>query len=56
MTSLTQEDVDLQLQVRSLSDANHPALARLQRELAAGDTLEQVITSYDRMHHRHNRS
>ena len=33
----------------------HPALSRLQAELKnAGGT--STITSYDRMHHRHNRS
>ena len=52
----TQETLDLGTQLKSLPDAVHPALARLQRDLAAGDAADQVITSYDRMHHRHNRS
>jgi hypothetical protein len=34
----------------------HPALARLRADLVKGVTAEQVITSYDRQHHRHNRS
>ena len=41
-----------------LGDLNpeNSALARLQRDLVAGSTTDQVITSYDRMHHRHSRS
>ncbi|MCU1485585.1 MAG: hypothetical protein JWN67_2331 [Actinomycetia bacterium] len=35
---------------------DNPALARLQRDLTRDAPTEQVITSYDRMHHRHNRS
>jgi hypothetical protein len=34
----------------------HPALRRLAQRHAAGRSLEATITSYDRMHHRHNRS
>lgn len=33
----------------------HPALARLHDQLVDGRSLGE-ITSYDRMHHRHNRS
>jgi hypothetical protein len=32
----------------------HPALARAHDRLASAEN--QVITSYDRMHHRHSRS
>jgi hypothetical protein len=32
----------------------HPVLARVHHRLI--DTEDQQITSYDRMHHRHNRS
>lgn len=32
----------------------HPALARLHQRMV--DSEDQQITSYDRMHHRHNRS
>lgn len=34
----------------------HPALNRLHRKLVASSAVEAVITSYDRMYHRHNRS
>jgi len=34
----------------------HPALNRLHRQLVASSGVESVITSYDRMHHRHARS
>lgn len=35
---------------------SNPALARVQAKLNASSAVETVITSYDRMHHRHNRS
>ncbi|PSB02360.1 YhhA family cyclophane-containing RiPP [Merismopedia glauca] len=37
---------------------NHPALNRIQMQLDAlpESGIEARITSYDRMHHRHNRS
>lgn len=34
----------------------HPALRRLHDKLNTSTGVEAVITSYDRMHHRHNRS
>lgn len=34
----------------------HAALARAQERLAGDLRAEDVITSYDRMHHRHSRS
>jgi hypothetical protein len=34
----------------------NPALQRLQRRVLAGAEASEVITSYDRMHHRHSRS
>jgi hypothetical protein len=34
----------------------HPALNRVQAKLVAGADTEAVISSYDRMHHRHSRS
>jgi hypothetical protein len=34
----------------------HPALRRLHERLNTSLGAEAVITSYDRMHHRHNRS
>jgi hypothetical protein len=38
------------------SDTAHPALARLKSRLSATSPVEAIITSYDRLHHRHNRS
>lgn len=35
---------------------SNPALQRLQRRVLAGASASEVITSYDRMHHRHSRS
>ena len=34
----------------------NPALQRLQGRVLAGSQPSEVITSYDRMHHRHSRS
>lgn len=36
--------------------SKHPALTRLRKELIKDSAVETVISSYDRMHHRHNRS
>jgi hypothetical protein len=33
----------------------HPALERLAQRRSATQPVETAITSYDRMHHRHNR-
>ena len=40
------------------TNLNHPALNRVQMQLDAlsESGIEARITSYDRMHHRHNRS
>ena len=38
------------------TDQTNPALQRLQSRLLAGAEASEVITSYDRMHHRHSRS
>lgn len=38
------------------SDTTNPALQRLQGRVLAGAQASELITSYDRMHHRHNRS
>jgi hypothetical protein len=40
------------------TNLNHPALNRIQMQLDALPEagIEARITSYDRMHHRHNRS
>ncbi len=37
-------------------EPEHPALARLARRLADDGSAAEVITSYDRMHHRHSRA
>ena len=34
----------------------NPALQRLQGRVVAGTPASELITSYDRMHHRHSRS
>jgi len=34
----------------------NPALQRLQTRILKSIDVSEVITSYDRMHHRHNRS
>ncbi|WP_448206440.1 YhhA family cyclophane-containing RiPP [Azospirillum sp. sgz302134] len=38
------------------SDTANPAIQRLQARIRAGSDNGALITSYDRMHHRHNRS
>jgi hypothetical protein len=38
------------------SSTTNPALQRLQGRLLASAQTSDVITSYDRMHHRHSRS
>lgn len=38
------------------SNPTNPALQRLQGRLRQEVPASEVITSYDRMHHRHNRS
>lgn len=47
------------LKVRSdllKATTSNPALQRLQGRVLAGAQASEVITSYDRMHHRHSRS
>lgn len=36
--------------------STNPALQRLQGRVLVGALASEVITSYDRMHHRHSRS
>ena len=38
------------------SDTDHPALERLRARMSEAAPVEATITSYDRLHHRHNRS
>lgn len=47
--------VDLKAAVLKARPTN-PALARLQARVLASAETSEVITSYDRMHHRHSRS
>lgn len=46
---------NLRAQVMNAQTGN-PALQRLQSRVLASAQASEVITSYDRMHHRHNRS
>lgn len=48
-----QSEVDVLTELTA-SRPEHPALARLHDRLV-GTSSEREITSYDRMHHRHNR-
>jgi hypothetical protein len=48
---------DLQLRQRLLRDEpQNPALQRLKGRMLTSAEPSEVITSYDRMHHRHSRS
>ncbi|WP_041679181.1 YhhA family cyclophane-containing RiPP [Rhizobium etli] len=38
------------------SQSGNPAIQRLRSRVLANAEASEVITSYDRMHHRHNRS
>jgi hypothetical protein len=54
-----QENLDQQREMRdAIACGQHanPALQRLQARILKVTDASQVITSYDRMHHRHNRS
>jgi len=54
---VTKEDL---ADLLATSNLNHPALSRVRMRLGAltgiDSGVESRITSYDRMHHRHNRS
>jgi hypothetical protein len=51
-----QELTDEQLvQVWTNVAPQHPALSRVHEKLNKSSGVEEAITSYDRMHHRHNR-
>ncbi|WP_453967307.1 YhhA family cyclophane-containing RiPP [Bradyrhizobium elkanii] len=55
----TNEDVTAEKELRSnllRAGPTNPALQRLQQRLLEVTDASQVITSYDRMHHRHSRS
>jgi hypothetical protein len=51
--SLFAQEVSLADELRE-HRPDHPVLVRVHQQLI--DTEDQQITSYDRMHHRHNRS
>ena len=54
-----QEDLAQKSEVRdAITRDQHanPALQRLQTRILKVTDASEVITSYDRMHHRHNRS
>ena len=43
-------------QMLKTSPLSHPALNRVHAKIVATAETESVISSYDRMHHRHSRS
>lgn len=47
--------VDVRTTVLKATTSN-PALQRLQGRVLEGTQASELITSYDRMHHRHSRS
>ena len=51
---LTEEQLHQML--KESSPLSHPALNRVQAKVLASSDTEAVISSYDRMHHRHSRS
>ncbi|AKU11307.1 hypothetical protein AzCIB_1405 [Azoarcus sp. CIB] len=53
------EDIDQKSDVRdAIARGTHtnPVMQRLQTRILKSADASEVITSYDRMHHRHNRS
>ncbi|GAA0460288.1 YhhA family cyclophane-containing RiPP [Sphingomonas molluscorum] len=50
------EDKNIVRETLLKSSTTNPALQRLQGRVLAGAQASEVITSYDRMHHRHSRS
>jgi hypothetical protein len=52
LPELTDEQV---IQVWTNVAPQHPALSRVHETLNKSSGAEAAITSYDRMHHRHNR-
>lgn len=53
---LIDEDTDTVRESILKSSATNPALQRLKGRVLAGAEASEIITSYDRMHHRHSRS
>lgn len=59
MQQLQPDDLDQKSEVRdAIARGQHAnaALQRLQARILKVTDASEVITSYDRMHHRHNRS
>lgn len=54
-TEIAKKDLDLRDVLLKARPVN-PALQRLQSRVMSGAQVSEVITSYDRMHHRHSRS
>lgn len=52
----TAEETNLDRELVLKSSTTNPALQRLQARVRAGAQASEIITSYDRMHHRHSRS
>lgn len=55
-SEVTDNDASNISQTLKAAPVNHPALRRLRTKLVSKGETEIAITSYDRMHHRHNRS
>jgi hypothetical protein len=53
-SEISEESTDL-VELLDESGTDHPALERLHVRLNSAAPVEATITSYDRMHHRHNR-
>lgn len=49
-------DEQIHQMVKESAPLSHPALNRVQAKVLASADTEAVISSYDRMHHRHSRS
>jgi hypothetical protein len=52
---ITEDAVEIRRDLLKAPTTN-PALQRLQQRVLSGTKASEVITSYDRMHHRHSRS
>lgn len=54
-TPVRQADAESPAELLASVEPDHPALERLAARRVAAEPVEAAITSYDRMHHRHNR-
>jgi hypothetical protein len=58
-SALKQQPIDRERDLRTAvlrTGSTNPALQRLQQRVLENVDASEVITSYDRMHHRHSRS